>query len=65
MRPSILIASLLAGIAVAVPYTGPCQTTNCGVDRLDCTNKGHLCVAYPDSDPSRRLGCTCSSGVCL
>jgi hypothetical protein len=70
MRLSILVATLLATLALAVPasvemletraYTGPCAQTNCGVTGKNC---GYLlCVPWPHTDLELRKGCTCSYG---
>ncbi|KAF2191872.1 hypothetical protein K469DRAFT_718932 [Zopfia rhizophila CBS 207.26] len=68
MRFIVVLAALLTGIAFAMPdplpqgYNGPCSTKDCGVNHLDCTRRGNLCVAWPHTDPALRKGCTCSSG---
>jgi len=65
MRFAIIIASVIAGLAAALPdptpqgYTGPCSNDNCGVNSLQCGNR--LCVPWPSTDPALRKGCTCSS----
>src|SRR5690242_8552958 len=66
MRFTIIIASLLVGIATALPdptpqgYTGPCSDNNCGVSGKQCS-AGRLCVPWPSTDPALRKGCTCST----
>ncbi|KAF1969788.1 hypothetical protein BU23DRAFT_475803 [Bimuria novae-zelandiae CBS 107.79] len=68
MRFTIVLASLLFTLASAMPdplpqgFTGPCSTKDCGVNHLDCTNRGNLCVGWPSTDPALRKGCTCSTG---
>ncbi|KAF9737482.1 hypothetical protein PMIN01_05261 [Paraphaeosphaeria minitans] len=68
MKLAVAIASLLVTLAAAMPdplpqgYTGPCSTRDCGVDHLDCTRRGNLCVPWPHTDPALRKGCTCSVG---
>lgn len=65
MRFTILITSLIVGLAAALPdptpqgYTGPCSKDNCGVNGLQCRS---LCVPWPSTDPALRKGCTCSTG---
>ncbi|KAL8303134.1 hypothetical protein RB601_008031 [Gaeumannomyces tritici] len=58
------MASLVAAVPALQPrqYTGPCETTNCGAQGLDCTHRGNLCVAFPHTDAALRKGCTCSVG---
>jgi hypothetical protein len=70
MRLSILVSTLFATLALAVPasvemletraYTGPCAQNNCGVTGKNC---GYLlCVPWPHMDLELRKGCTCSYG---
>lgn len=65
MHFSVVFATLLASIAVAMPdpvpqgYNGPCSVDNCGVKGLKCQS---LCVPWPHMDPALRKGCTCSNG---
>ncbi|KAF2865724.1 hypothetical protein BDV95DRAFT_506333 [Massariosphaeria phaeospora] len=66
MRLSIILSTLLMGVALALPdptpqgYSGPCSTSNCGVSGKTCSG-GRLCVGWPSVDPAKRKGCTCSS----
>ncbi|KAF2646588.1 hypothetical protein P280DRAFT_386576 [Massarina eburnea CBS 473.64] len=68
MRFSIITSTILLTLASALPdptpqgYTGPCSVDNCGVNGLDCTYKGNLCVPFPSTDLALRKGCTCSTG---
>ncbi|KAH8891776.1 hypothetical protein GQ53DRAFT_864510 [Thozetella sp. PMI_491] len=57
-----LATVLLSSLAVQAAYTGPCSTTDCGENHLDCRGRGNLCVPYPSTDPALRQGCTCSTG---
>ncbi|KAJ4988610.1 hypothetical protein SVAN01_05901 [Stagonosporopsis vannaccii] len=67
MRFTFIVASLLVGLAAALPdplpqgYTGPCSDNNCGVSGTRC-GSGRLCVPWPSTDPALRKGCTCSTG---
>ena len=66
MRFAILITSIIIGLATALPdptpqgYSGPCETSNCGVTGAKCRS-GALCVGWPNTDPALRKGCTCSN----
>lgn len=65
MRFTMIIATVMAGMALAMPdplpqgYTGPCSKDNCGVNGLVCRS---LCVPWPHTDLDKRKGCTCSNG---
>ncbi|KAF2113498.1 hypothetical protein BDV96DRAFT_495937 [Lophiotrema nucula] len=68
MRSIVFLTTIFISLAIALPdpipqgYTGPCSVTDCGVNHLDCRNKGNLCVPWPSTDPAKRKGCTCSTG---
>lgn len=67
MRFTVVIATFLASIAVAMPdnvagdLPFPCTMTDCGEKGKICS-LGYNCVAWPSSKPSKIKGCTCSEG---
>jgi hypothetical protein len=66
MRFTVLITSIIIGLATAMPdptpqgYSGPCDVSNCGATGAKCRS-GALCVGWPNTDPALRKGCTCSN----
>ncbi|KAF2713909.1 hypothetical protein K504DRAFT_498706 [Pleomassaria siparia CBS 279.74] len=43
------------------PYTGPCETTNCGVSGKNCLDEGSSsCVGFPNVKCPFK-GCSCSN----